>query len=202
MLVKRCETCDGDFRTFPSNVAKGRARFCSRKCVPMSDVCTKHGGSRTRLHQIWSHMKTRCFCPTVKPFEYYGARGITVCNQWADSFEAFRDWALANGYRDDLELDRKDTNGNYEPSNCRWATRTQQMQNTRKRCNAKTSKFKGVSLHSQNKRWVAQIGRKGKVSYIGSFDTEIEAARAYDDAARRHFGEFAHLNFPQGGVPR
>lgn len=112
-----------------------------------------------------------------------------------DSFETFRDWALANGYSDDLELDRKNVNGNYERLNCRWATRRQQMRNTRKRTNAKTSKFKGVSLHSQNFRWIAQICVPGKSAYIGSFDDELSAARAYDAAAKEHYGEFASVNF-------
>jgi hypothetical protein len=142
-------------------------------------------------------MKTRCLCPTVRAYPYYGGRGIAVCQEWIDSFEAFSDWAKKNGYSDGLELDRKNVNGNYEPGNCRWATRHQQMSNTRKRRDARTSKFKGVSRHSQNGNWIAQIHGGGRPKHIGCFRQELQAALAYDGAAHEAYGEFAHLNFPE-----
>ena len=86
----------------------------------------------TRLYKEWRAMKNRCSCSTWEDYGNYGGRGITVCEEWEKSFEAFRDWAIANGYRDDLTLDRKNVNGNYEPSNCRWATLKEQANNTRK----------------------------------------------------------------------
>ena len=90
-----------------------------------------HGGSHTRLYSIWKSMKSRCYCPNWKPYFLYGARGITVCDEWRNSFEAFRNWALAHGYRDDLELDRMDVNGNYSPINCRWVSHYTQTINRR-----------------------------------------------------------------------
>jgi len=96
-------------------------------------VSTKHGGARrstgiTRLYRIWSGMLNRCRNPNNQAFSHYGGRGISVCNVW-HSFPAFRDWAEANGYRDDLSIDRINNDGNYEPSNCRWATQKEQGRN-------------------------------------------------------------------------
>lgn len=89
------------------------------------------GGKRTRLHRIWQNMKSRCTNPRCTSFPYYGGRGITVCNEWLSDFSAFRDWALANGYADDLTIDRVDVDKGYSPDNCRWATKAEQSRNRR-----------------------------------------------------------------------
>lgn len=85
-----------------------------------------------RIYSIWQNMKDRCGNPKNEKYKDYGGRGITVCQEWIDSFEAFCKWALENGYADNLTLDRIDVNGNYEPSNCRWITMFDQMGNMRK----------------------------------------------------------------------
>lgn len=91
----------------------------------------KHGMSKTSLHRIWRLMKCRCSNPRHEKYKDYGGRGITVCPEWKNSFIAFRDWALANGYQEGLSIDRKDNSGNYEPSNCRWTTVKVQANNRR-----------------------------------------------------------------------
>lgn len=92
---------------------------------------TKHGGRHTRLYCTWTNMKTRCLNPRNRNYQWYGAVGVKICADWM-SFERFRDWALANGYRDDLTIDRIDPFGNYEPSNCRWVPKSEQRRNQRR----------------------------------------------------------------------
>lgn len=93
-------------------------------------ITKKHGMFGTRIYNIWSSMKDRCFNKKHDAYKNYGGRGITVCPEWME-FQPFYEWAMASGYADDLTLDRKDVNGNYEPSNCRWATDIEQHNNTR-----------------------------------------------------------------------
>lgn len=159
-----------------------------------------HGWSRTRLHNLWCGIKHRTVgkCASSElANKYYVLRGITICDEWKESFESFRDWSLSNGYRDDLEIDRIDSSKGYSPENCRWATRQQQMRNigVRKR-KRKNSRFKGVArcTKSMVNPWRATISVNGKPLHLGVYRTEEEAAEAYDVAAKRHYGEFASLN--------
>lgn len=92
---------------------------------------TKHGKRSTRLYITWAHIKSRCYNKSIQEYKNYGKRGITMCDEWKDDFQAFYDWSMANGYNDNLTIDRIDVNGNYEPTNCRWTTIKQQNRNKR-----------------------------------------------------------------------
>jgi len=103
---------------------------CMRSKNALSLFAT-HNKSNTRLYKIYRGMRQRCYNPKNKRYKEYGARGVTVCEEWLNNFEAFYEWAIANGYRDNLTIDREDANKNYEPSNCRWITAKEQANNKR-----------------------------------------------------------------------
>lgn len=150
-------------------------------------------------------MIRRCYDPKNDAHRYYGSRGIEVCAAWRESYEAFRDWSLANGYRHNLELDRRRSNGHYEPDNCRWTTRFVQVHNSRKRSTGKatpaSSVFKGVSYCGTSRRWRMRCSLPGRDT-IKRFDTELEAALAYDDTAHEAWGDGVMLNFPERKRPK
>jgi len=91
----------------------------------------KHGESHTKLHKVWSSMKKRCLNLNDKGYKNYGGRGIAVCNEWLE-FIPFRDWAVNNGYKEGLQINRINNDGNYEPSNCNWISHKENGRNTRR----------------------------------------------------------------------
>jgi hypothetical protein len=112
-----------------NSLRSGRSCRCI-KCHASSGLRTTHGQKKTRLYTIWSRMIGRCENSNDEAYPRYGGRGILINPAWRQSFETFRDWALANGYDETLTIDRRDNDGNYEPANCRWATYAEQSRNT------------------------------------------------------------------------
>lgn len=114
-----------------------------------------NGLYKHRLYRIHHGMESRCYCKKYSGYQDYGGRGITVCSEWRGKtgFLNFYEWSLKNGYKDNLSIDRLDVNGNYEPSNCRWATRKEQSNNTRKNV---LIEYKGKSQTLA--RWARELG--------------------------------------------
>lgn len=90
-----------------------------------------HGDTGTRLYRIWKTMKCRCNDHNHPTYKWYGARGITVVDEWQESYIAFREWALSHGYSEELELERVDVNKGYSPTNCKWISHHEQSMNRR-----------------------------------------------------------------------
>jgi hypothetical protein len=123
---------------------------------------------KSSLHRSYRAMKARCYNPSYHSFKHYGGRGIVVCSEWLNSEKvsigryihnqskgwlAFKEWALQNGYKEGLTLDRIDCNGNYEPANCRWASKKEQANNTRSNV---LITYKNITLTI--KQWSEKLG--------------------------------------------
>lgn len=129
----RCD-CGNVVDVLGLNLRRGNTKSCG--CLAVDELVERvktHGKHNTRIYRIYRNMKNRCYNPNVKSYNDYGGRGIKICEEWngENGFQNFYDWAIANGYTDELSIDRIDNDGNYEPSNCRWVTDERQARNKR-----------------------------------------------------------------------
>ena len=143
----------------------------------LSALSSTHHSSGTRLYNIWCNIKGRCKNSSHRDYCNYGGRGISLCKEWDNSFETFRDWAYNNGYSDTLSIDRINVDGNYEPTNCRWTD--SYTQNSNKRLNScnKTG-YSGIDFRENEKKYVVRKTIRGTRYYIGYFNTLEEAVIA------------------------
>lgn len=135
-----------------------------------------HGMRWSRIYRIWTLMNQRCKNQKLGYFDSYGGRGISVCEEWR-KFEVFAEWAMENGYQDDLSIDRIDVNGNYEPNNCKWSTALEQARNTRRnrfitingelKTIAEWSELSGISYHTLKRRIYTECKEEDLLSPIG-----------------------------------
>ena len=139
----------------------------TKSCGCYHDECCskrrlKHGESSSKLYSIWKSMNQRCYNSNNKDYYNYGARGITVCNDWKNDFVAFSSWAKSNGYKEGLSIDRINSKNNYCPKNCRWVNSKIQANNTRrnrtitlgneKHTIAEWSELKNINYHTLLRR--------------------------------------------------
>lgn len=161
------------------DLRSGRTVSCGCYNYEKESVLKTHGYSRTKLYDVYIKMKSRCNNPDDKNYADYGGRGIKVCKEWNESPKSFIEWALNNGYKEKLSIDRINVNGNYEPSNCRWTDSETQCLNQRIRKDNKTG-YKGIYIDKGVYR--VQIRRNKKRYYLGSYKTLPEAVKALADA--------------------
>lgn len=174
----KCD-CGNEFIALTTHLRNGSVKSCGclRKEIAINKsktINTKHGKHKTRLYKIWAAIKGRCFNKNNCAYKNYGARGITICDEWLNNYPAFEKWANANGYNETLTIDRIDVNGNYCPNNCRWATKREQ-QNNRRNCHYIT--YKGETktiaewartLHISHKRIEGRISRGWPIEKVFS----------------------------------
>ena len=119
--------CGNETIVFLHDLKSGGTKTCG--CSKVKKFKT-HGMSDTRIYGIWTDMKQRCLNKNSVAYKWYGGCGVTICDEWKNDFMNFYNWAINNGYKEDLTLDRIDSKGNYEPENCRWADSYTQLNNT------------------------------------------------------------------------
>ena len=173
-----CQYCGTQWECRTTIIKKGISKSCG--CQKINTLGITHGLKSNRFYNTWKLMIQRCTNLKSKVYNYYGGRGITVCEEWLD-VATFVAWAeLTHPNSKGVSLDRIDNDGNYEPSNCRWVTKSEQVINQRMKI-TNTSGYKGVIWNKKNSNWVAVIGIATKKVYIGSFKIKEEAVLARDN---------------------
>ena len=177
--IYECPFCKVHFKTITADVKNGKSTKCL-SCARKVSTNAKHNDSKTRLYNIWCSMIDRVENKKSTSYEDYGGRGITICEEWRNNYPSFKKWALQNGYSNSLKIDRIDNDLGYFPNNCRWATQTIQSRNTRRLRSTNTSGYRGVSWHKKQQKFNSRITVNSIVINLGSYCSDIEAAKAYD----------------------
>lgn len=171
--------CGNEFEAFISSVKSGNTKSCGcyKKKILIA-LNTTHGLKYHRLYKIWNGMMQRCHNKKAEYYKDYGARGISVCNEWHNIENFIND--MYPSYEEGLSIDRINNDLGYSKDNCRWASKSIQTQNTRKIRINNTSGYRGVCWNKQRQKWKAYISISNKRICLGHFEDKNEAAKTYD----------------------
>jgi len=179
-LRRRCKCGCGEMTSPGSKWIVGHN---SRNKFGIESNHYKHGLRRHKLYGVWSMMRQRCYNSNYHQYQNYGGRGIRVFIRWRVSFKSFYNWAMAHGYKEGLQIDRQNNDGNYHPDNCRFATQKVNLNNKRpnKLSKNNTTGYSGVVFYKDRNKYKAQPWVNGKQKTIGLFNTAKEAAKAIEN---------------------
>lgn len=176
----KCSFCGNEFKTRMENINNPNVKSCGcHKKNIVRETHLKHGMYKHELYKTWLGIINRVSSKQkdLKKKKNYYDRGITICERWLDVRNFIED--MYPTYQEGLTIDRIDVNGNYEPSNCRWANQTIQSRNTRLLSVRNITGYRGIT-QTPAKRWKAGITINSSYVYLGTYDTKIEAAKVYD----------------------
>ena len=177
-------SCGSEPKAYLFNqLTSGKTKSCG--CLNTENI-TKHGMHKSRVYQCWADMKDRCDNPNNKYFHHYGGRGITYCEEWKDFINFWND--MKNTYSDDLTINRIDNDKGYFKENCEWTTKNVQGHSKRK---LEGTILKSIGVFIDKKTFVYSVRMKINKNAVtfGTYKTEEEAAKAYDDASQMFYGD-------------
>lgn len=170
--------CDcGNFsESWSPQLQSGKIKSCG--CLRKINHFKTHNKTGSRLYNIYNKMKSRCYNKTDPTYKYYGARGITICQEWLDDFMNFYNWAMNNDYHENLTIDRIDVDGDYKPENCKWSTNLEQQRNKR---NTRYVTYKGETKPLTEWCEILDLKYSKVFQRITKYDMPIEKAFDMED---------------------
>lgn len=176
--ICRC-LCGIERSVVQGNLITGTSKSCG--CLGKENGLiqkTKHGLSYEPIYNVWRGMKDRCSSKNHASYKNYGGRGISICKEWKNDASVFLKWAMQNGYKKGLQLDRRNNDKDYCPENCRFIVSRKNVLNQRRIISSNKSGYRGVYKRKNCEKWISNIGINKKVIYLGQYDTKKEAVEA------------------------
>ena len=174
--------CGNEFKTLTKSIRLGHTKSCGclqkEKAHKLGKNNKTHGLTNHRLYNVWKNIIDRCTNENCERYKDYGARGITVCEEWLSIENFIND--MYSSYKEGLSIDRENNNLGYSKENCRWTTSEIQARNTRVLRRDNKSGYRCVGWHKSSNKWMAYITINKKRKHLGLFDSAIVAAKAYD----------------------
>ena len=188
--IFKCD-CGNSIKATCASVKNENTKSCGCYKEYLYGITNKtHGLCSHKLHGVWISMKQRCYNKNNKKYVNYGERGITICDEWENDFMNFYNWAIESGWKEGLQIDRINNDGNYEPINCQWVSIGENCAiGKRGKYSSNMSGYIGVSFVKDTNKWKSRIMINGKDVYLGSFETITEAVEVRIAKEIEFFGQ-------------